>query len=542
MRQLFFLATFLVSGIMDAQSCEPFNVVPTSSNYIFEQRSLSSSGYVGVIPNTPGSEIEFIDTTNGYTDPATNVSLVTSPSRGGVIRLNNMQHTIQNSSNASGSVAKLSTRLIRSNISIGPNQSEITFRYFMVMGDNPGSSAGNVVGLTVTAFVIRNNDRRIIDQVTFNGLNQTCLMEQVNSTGIRYTGWTTASLNVELARNFPDVQIEFLFTDTSGSLGTNVNALRAKRGHVYIDDICGTPTMEPARFGEVHINSHNIQCPDITDTYTVEGYFKPPFDSLNPGSPSGPTEVKVFLRQINNSNPQTQTFTANIDSQNNTFSVLNVGLPLDTDYRIDVEAMFSRCNGVYVVTSKLGDNWRPDISFARCCFSVNDPQAFISGDMLFSRNAQSQNSITATCRIFPGVRSVIHAAKTVLLEPGFETLGTPDAETRFSAYIEPLVGLNDCSDQYVYRYGVVSDLGLDKDQLVSILAYPNPANDRITILCRGDIMNEIRISSLEGKQMLLLSPDEPEVQIDVSQFAAGLYLVDGTTFNGQRLFTKFIKK
>ena len=81
---------------------------------------------------------------------------------------------------------------------------------------------------------------------------------------------------------------------------------------------------------------------------------------------------------------------------------------------------------------------------------------------------------------------------------------------------------------------VSSSLGVD-DEVLSIdgvFAYPNPAKDRLTIRSEHKAIDKIMLFDILGNQMNVLYPNNLEVNIDVSNFASGMYIAKISTATG----------
>lgn len=68
-------------------------------------------------------------------------------------------------------------------------------------------------------------------------------------------------------------------------------------------------------------------------------------------------------------------------------------------------------------------------------------------------------------------------------------------------------------------------LSLDRvDRIEGLSHFPNPARDQVTIASANDALTEITIFDIRGTQVAHLRPNAHNVQIDLSPFAAGLYI------------------
>lgn len=82
---------------------------------------------------------------------------------------------------------------------------------------------------------------------------------------------------------------------------------------------------------------------------------------------------------------------------------------------------------------------------------------------------------------------------------------------------------------YVYR---ASTLSTDKFDIADFSVYPNPSNMEWNIVTKSQVINEIQVFDVLGKNVLSLSPNKAETVIDGSSLKSGLYFAQIKTATG----------
>ncbi len=62
--------------------------------------------------------------------------------------------------------------------------------------------------------------------------------------------------------------------------------------------------------------------------------------------------------------------------------------------------------------------------------------------------------------------------------------------------------------------------------------YPNPTNGNVTILAK-DIIEQVEVVHLDGRVVRTISANNSRVELDLSELASGVYLVNLTDTNEQ---------
>ncbi|OYU81558.1 MAG: hypothetical protein CFE23_03570 [Flavobacterium sp. BFFFF1] len=132
--------------------------------------------------------------------------------------------------------------------------------------------------------------------------------------------------------------------------------------------------------------------------------------------------------------------------------------------------------------------------------------------------------------IWSGAKAIYHAGDYVEMNPGFEAL----SGSQFAAYIES------CSNSYVYRPSQDMEEPLPA-QSNGIRIYPNPSHSLITLSYEAADLKSITITGMDGKRILARPASGREMQIDVSGFSNGIYLVTVETSERKILNSKFVK-
>ena len=70
--------------------------------------------------------------------------------------------------------------------------------------------------------------------------------------------------------------------------------------------------------------------------------------------------------------------------------------------------------------------------------------------------------------------------------------------------------------------------------------YPNPTNDKFVV--KGDNINEVEVYNLCGQKVLSVKTDSQNVNVNMSDFATGVYMVKITDNNGSSTVKKVVKR
>ncbi|MGE5105971.1 MAG: T9SS type A sorting domain-containing protein, partial [Sphingobacteriales bacterium] len=100
---------------------------------------------------------------------------------------------------------------------------------------------------------------------------------------------------------------------------------------------------------------------------------------------------------------------------------------------------------------------------------------------------------------------------------------TPAANGNYSV----IVTINGCSspssDVFTYLSTAVPDVDVINSP---VKIFPNPVSSKLFILTRTATVNQtIRLSDINGKQLLLLNNTSTSIEIDMDKFASGLYIL-----------------
>ncbi|MCZ8197335.1 MAG: T9SS type A sorting domain-containing protein [Flavobacterium sp.] len=158
-----------------------------------------------------------------------------------------------------------------------------------------------------------------------------------------------------------------------------------------------------------------------------------------------------------------------------------------------------------------------------------------SNPITTSINEERNNWIKTTNLINTSTTVIYHAGDFVELNPGFETQNA----SKFTAYIQ---GCTDNTD-FVYKNQIDKNLG-DSEKVIdrSLIIYPNPSSKLIGLELKNSTFNKVLITSIDGKTVLDKSIENSEsFQVDVSNYANGIYIVNVIDKDGQVYNQKLIK-
>ena len=95
-------------------------------------------------------------------------------------------------------------------------------------------------------------------------------------------------------------------------------------------------------------------------------------------------------------------------------------------------------------------------------------------------------------------------------------------------------GVNECSSgtyDGFRRFVTEAELAIDDNQIQSLVVYPNPANELVTIESPVSMLERISVYSITGILLLDKEVSANTTTIDVSSFASGTYFVKATSKN-----------
>jgi uncharacterized repeat protein (TIGR01451 family) len=85
----------------------------------------------------------------------------------------------------------------------------------------------------------------------------------------------------------------------------------------------------------------------------------------------------------------------------------------------------------------------------------------------------------------------------------------------------------------------VESLGIDDEEFNTLTVYPNPMKDKL-LISNNSIINTLEITSISGKQMYTKTIDSTSIEVDVSEFASGIYFLKIQSENNEKII-KIIK-
>lgn len=420
------------------------------------------------------------------------------------------------------------------------NEPTIDFNFSLIMDNKPAHGQPIQPYFRVRVY---DQNNAIVDEICIIANPDNCLFNRINVASDRrilYTGWICARLNVQDIIGQP-ARIEFSVSDCQPS---------KHFGTVYIDNICGTICSTP-QLGALSLDPEEINCPDVSSTTPIEvcGTFQPPV---------GAVLNTMQLNILQNGNivgtiSAPSTLTANTFC----FSVLPslFGASASGDYEFQVNATFNvDCPaGTFVYDiSDTSASVGPDVTFNNCCqatLSLSSPSDDMN-NLSSAAVAKRERSdwIKATNLIQVGDNSlnngvVYHSGNYVELNPGFEAL----SGSQFVAYIEG------CSGNYLYKMAVSQVenkyepiIEEEKINLIKIGSgfkiVPNPSSSWIEVVMDEGQFRQLQITTIDGKLVQESNFEKTDkIQLDVSRFASGVYVINIVTEFGDIVSEKLMK-
>lgn len=114
----------------------------------------------------------------------------------------------------------------------------------------------------------------------------------------------------------------------------------------------------------------------------------------------------------------------------------------------------------------------------------------------------------------------------------------PDAKAKWEAnkdaIMDHILALNE--DQFIY-----TGAGSTKQMSESFSIYPNPVSNVVTLESKS-IMTSLKVYNITGQVVMTKEIQDRKVDLDVSGFVKGVYVVDAEYREGGRLTSKFVKE
>jgi hypothetical protein len=214
---------------------------------------------------------------------------------------------------------------------------------------------------------------------------------------------------------------------------------------------------------------------------------------------------------------------------------------------------------VYIFTPNAGQPITCNVPVTITVLPANDPSCCQSQITLFSPNHDMSNAtlqvslihreasdwITASNVIGIGNSAfqngvVYHAANYVDLVAGFDAVN----DSQFAAYIEG------CSNDYVYKnLNASSNNSSKNDEKINLIQkstgfsiIPNPSVSLIEILGNNIEFSKVEIIFIDGRKVFETSIENSDkVQVDISNYKKGIYIVNVIDSTGQQFSQKLMK-
>ncbi|MFN3755247.1 T9SS type A sorting domain-containing protein [Flavobacterium sp.] len=421
------------------------------------------------------------------------------------------------------------------------NQSTIDFNFSLIMDNKPAHGQPIQPFFRVRVYDQFNN---IVDEICIIANPDNCLFNTLvigSNRRVLYTGWICARLNVQDILNQPG-RIEFTVSDCEPS---------AHFGTVYIDNICGFTCAVP-QLGALSTEPTNFNCPDMTGTTPIQvcGTYQPPVNAT----------VNTISLNVLQNNIVIGTMAAPTTLTSSTYC-FNVSPSLfganpSGDFEFQVNGTFNvNCPaGTFIYDiSDNSANVGPDVTFDNCCeptltlISPADNLNNLAATSLTKR--ERSDWIKATNLISVGDNTVgngvvYHAENYVELNPGFEAV----LGSQFAAYPEG------CSANFIYKTQSITEQEIrpivQEEEIVINLVkiangfaiIPNPSSSSIEIVMKDAQFNKINITSIDGKMIMNRNVEMTDkMQLDVSNYANGVYIINITSEDGRIHTEKLVK-
>ena len=419
------------------------------------------------------------------------------------------------------------------------DQATIDFNFSLVMDNKPAHGQPIQPFFRVRVLDQFNN---VVDEICIIADPDNCLFNVIYVSSTRrvlYTDWICARLNVGEILNQPGT-IEFTVSDCQPS---------AHFGTVYIDNICGSVCAAP-ELGSLNTNATNINCPDMIGNTPIQvcGTYQSPRNATLSSITLDITQNGTVIGTVN---APTQ-LTANTFCFTVLPSMFGASPTGNFEFQIDANFLVNCPAGAFIYTiSDNSANIGPDVTFIDCCLptlTLASPADNVNNLALVTiKKKERSDWIKAANIVSVGDNTlsngvVYHAENYVELNPGFEAV----LGAQFSVYPEG------CTSSYTYKtqnpITRASEVP-NADETINLIRIakdfaivPNPSSNTIEIIMKDAKFNKVSITTIDGKVVEERNTEQTErIQLDVSRYANGIYIINVTADDGKLLTKKLIK-
>ncbi len=421
------------------------------------------------------------------------------------------------------------------------NQATIDFNFSLIMDNKPAH--GQPIQPFFRARVYDQNNN-IVDEICIIANPDNCLFNTLvigSNRRVLYTNWICARLNVGEILNQPGT-IEFTVSDCEPS---------AHFGTVYIDNICGLTCAVP-QLGALSTDPTNFDCPDMSGAIPIQvcGTYQPPVNAVLNTLSLNITQNGVVIGTV--AAPTSLTSSAFCF----TIPPSAFGASPTGDFEFQVNAAFSVNCPAGTFMYEISDNSAgigPDVTFDNCCQAtlvLASPADDLSNLAPVANKEKERSDWIKAANIISvgdnvtGNGVVYHAANYVELNPGFEAV----LGSQFAAYPEG------CTDNFVYRAEnqtePITDIkAVTREEAINLVKVangfaiiPNPSSSSIEIVMKDTKFNKVTITAIDGKMVMSKTIALTDrLQLDVSGYANGVYIINITSQDGSLHTEKLIK-
>eukprot|EP01029_Cantina_marsupialis_P024669 TRINITY_DN6398_c0_g2_i1.p1 TRINITY_DN6398_c0_g2~~TRINITY_DN6398_c0_g2_i1.p1 ORF type:complete len:1210 (-),score=31.22 TRINITY_DN6398_c0_g2_i1:253-3882(-) len=163
---------------------------------------------------------------------------------------------------------------------------------------------------------------------------------------------------------------------------------------------------------------------------------------------------------------------------------------------------------------------------------------FGNNELITSGYSFSSGTLAATFTV-PGDAAIGNTRLRVMLKHGFSS-SDPCAIFNQGEVEDYTVNLTNTAPASIVKASVLGESLTDTPVNIEFKIYPNPVKDFLTIYIHGNIHSKVRISSITGKTIKLLSLNQDHNTIDVSDLPSGMYFI--SLEDGQEVITRKLIK
>ncbi|RDI05826.1 T9SS type A sorting domain-containing protein [Flavobacterium sp. AG291] len=200
---------------------------------------------------------------------------------------------------------------------------------------------------------------------------------------------------------------------------------------------------------------------------------------------------------------------------------------------------------------------------------INNPNSFSGSSVKINNLYLNGNTIGELPQLFPKVECIesLYLNTTETTNKTYKVSNIISTNTNYAVnngvtvalkaenaiFLEPNTDIKDgailyaeievCSNSSTDRVNMYSEDDSSSEMMLdnSFIMYPNPTDDITTFVLSDDVIENISVFSLDGRQIFTKNIQQKEFELDVKDYPKGIYIVNIETVKGENLTKKLIK-